>query len=573
MIVASSSSPVLRGAPPPRWAGYVAALALVALATGLVYPLKTVAPVVSLGVVYLAAVFVVSSLWGTWMGFLTAVASAAAFNWFHIPPTGRFTVARSENWVALAAFLGVALAASTIAEVARSRAREAEERRQEADLSAEAAKVLLGGRDPRDGLGVIAGRVAAVLGLRSAAIELDAAAPAARREVFALEAAGHQVASLILPAGLGDDVRTRVIERIVPALESILGAALERDRLQAEVVETAALRQSDVVKTALLRAVSHDLRSPLTAIVAAGEALRSPTLSDEDRDELSAAVVEEGTRLSHLIEKLLDLSRLQAGADAPHPDLVSIDELLRATAENLPGDPSRFQLSVGELPPVRADAAQLERVFANLFENAARYSRRPAGVGPRPRAARSDRRPGRRPWPRHLARRPAADLRAVLPRLRRQRPPPRVRYRAGDRQGLRRGQRGAGLGGVAPRPGHELRGRAADRGRPAAGDGVNEQPRVLVVDDEPQILRALRIILRDAGYDVLRASTAEEALDLAALRPPRGGDRRPRAPGRRRHRGHAQPAGVDATCRFSCSRPWARRARRCARWRPGPTIT
>jgi two-component system, OmpR family, sensor histidine kinase KdpD len=372
--VPSASSPVLRGAPPPRWLGLLVALALVALATGLIYPLKTVAPVVSLGVVYLVAVFVISTVWGTWLGIVTALASAAAFNWFHIPPTGQFTVANSENWVALGALVAVSLAASTIAEVARARAREAEERRQEADLAAEAAKVLLGGHDPREGLGLIAGRVAAVLEVPSAAIELDQVTPSERREAFPLEAGGFQVGALVLPAGLDDHVRARVVERIVPALESILGAALDRDRLQAEVVETAALRQSDVVKTALLRAVSHDLRSPLTAIVAAGDALRSPTLSKEDRDELAAAIVEEGSRLSRLIEKLLDLSRLQAGADAPRPDVVAIDEILRATAENLPGDPSRFQLSLGELPAVHADAAQLERVFANLFENAARYS-------------------------------------------------------------------------------------------------------------------------------------------------------------------------------------------------------
>ena len=371
----------LRVTPPPRWAGLLTALLLVAVSTGLIFPLKTVAPVVSLGVVYLVAVFVISTVWGTWLGVLTALASAAAFNWFHIPPTGRFTIAESENWVALAAFLAVAIAASTIAEIARSRAIEADERRQEADLAAEATRLLLGGANPRDSLGVIAERVAGVLELPSAAIELDVVPGMERREVFPLLADDQTVGTLILPVGLSDRVRARVTERIVPALASILAAALERDRLQAEVVETAALRQSDVVKTALLRAVSHDLRSPLTAIVAAGEALRSPTLTQEDRDELAATVVEEGSRLSQLIEKLLDLSRLQAGADAPRPELVALDELLRATAENLPGDPSRFSLSVGELPPIHADAAQLERVFANLFENAARYSpNRPVSV-------------------------------------------------------------------------------------------------------------------------------------------------------------------------------------------------
>jgi two-component system sensor histidine kinase KdpD len=138
-------------------------------------------------------------------------------------------------------------------------------------------------------------------------------------------------------------------------------------------VETAALRQSDVAKTAVLRAVSHDLRSPLTAMVTAGEALRSPALDAAERDELASVVVDEGSRLSRLIEKLLDLSRLQSGTGTRRPELVEVDDLLREAAHDA-GGTDRFELSLGELPPVRADAAQLERAFANLLENAARHS-------------------------------------------------------------------------------------------------------------------------------------------------------------------------------------------------------
>jgi two-component system sensor histidine kinase KdpD len=174
-----------------------------------------------------------------------------------------------------------------------------------------------------------------------------------------------------VPAGLPDRDRTELRERIAPALAPVLAAALERARLQGEVVETAALRQSDVAKTALLRAVSHDLRSPLTAIVTAGEALRSPTLDTAERAELADVVVSEGSRLSRLIEKLLDLSRLQAGTGRQRVGPISLDEVLHAAADEVEGT---FELSVGDLPAVRADAAQLERAFANLLENAARYS-------------------------------------------------------------------------------------------------------------------------------------------------------------------------------------------------------
>ena len=110
--------------------------------------------------------------------------------------------------------------------------------------------------------------------------------------------------------------------RVAPSLEALLAAALERDALQSEVVETAALRRSDVIKTALLRSVSHDLRSPLTAILTSAEALRSPSLTDAERGELAEAVGVEASRLSRLIDDLLDLSRLEADAAEPQPRVV-----------------------------------------------------------------------------------------------------------------------------------------------------------------------------------------------------------------------------------------------------------
>src|SRR6476659_1628977 len=136
---------VLPVAPPSRLLGVLCAVVVVGLTTALVFPLRTVAPVVSLGVVYLVAVLLISTVWGAWLGVLTAIASALAFNYFHIPPTGRFTIAESENWVALVVFLIVAVIGSSVAQVARARATEADQRRREADLAAEMARLLLRG--------------------------------------------------------------------------------------------------------------------------------------------------------------------------------------------------------------------------------------------------------------------------------------------------------------------------------------------------------------------------------------------------------------------------------------------
>jgi K+-transporting ATPase ATPase B chain len=108
--------------------GSIVAVGAVALCTLIVYPLKHVAPVVSLSVVYLPAVLVVSVTWGAWLGAVTAVISAGAFNFFHLPPVGQFTIQSSSNWVALIAFLLVAVLASSVAEVTRARARDANAR-------------------------------------------------------------------------------------------------------------------------------------------------------------------------------------------------------------------------------------------------------------------------------------------------------------------------------------------------------------------------------------------------------------------------------------------------------------
>jgi len=351
---------------------------LAAAATTLViYPLREIAPEVSPGVVYLLAVLLVAVYWGLAYGLLTSLVSAGAFNFFHIPPTGRLMIADSAHWVALGVFLVAAVVASAVADLARTRAAEAERRRGEADLAADTARVLLGGATLADALPEAGRLVGAALGLPDAEIVLDPAAGSVRPQGVVLDLGAGREAVLVLGAGTGDEaVRARIRERVAPALEALLRAALERDRLQAEVVETQALRRSDVIKTALLRAVSHDLRTPLTAIITAGHAVRSPVLEGGERDELGLVVVEEAQRLAALVDKLLDLSRLQAGAAEPRRDWCSLEEVVRTAAGDVcPDDEARFALSFDPgLPLVQADAAQLERVFVNLLENARRYS-------------------------------------------------------------------------------------------------------------------------------------------------------------------------------------------------------
>jgi two-component system sensor histidine kinase KdpD len=370
----AATSPLLERSRRSRVAGALVVVALVAATTALIFPLKQVAPVLATGVVYLLAVLVVAAWYGVWLGVAAALASAVAFNWFHIPPTGHITVAKGEDWVALGVLLVVAVVASTVSERLRSRADAADLRRREADLGADMARSLLGAETLERALPGASERFARTLDLPWAQIVVGEAEPGNDVGV-ALEHEGGRVGTLLLPGSLSDAARHRLEERLAPALAALLAAALERDRLQREVVENKALRRSDEIKTALLRAVSHDLRSPLTAIMTAGEALGSPSLSDDERAELAASVSDQARRLSGLVDKLLDFSRLQAGGMEPRSDWISLEEVIHAAAEEQRATGIAVSETIDpELPLVRADAAQLERALANLLENAARYS-------------------------------------------------------------------------------------------------------------------------------------------------------------------------------------------------------
>ena len=168
-----------------------------------------------------------------------------AFNFFHLPPVGQFTIRDSENWVALITFVVAAGLASSVAEVTRARAREADERRREADLAAEMARLLLRGNSLADALPTAAARLAQALDLRSAAIDLDAVDGDERRVAFPLREGTRRFGTLMVPADTPEARLRRLQERVVPALEALLSAALEREALQGEVVETAALRRAD----------------------------------------------------------------------------------------------------------------------------------------------------------------------------------------------------------------------------------------------------------------------------------------------------------------------------------------
>jgi two-component system sensor histidine kinase KdpD len=168
--------------------------------------------------------------------------------------------------------------------------------------------------------------------------------------------------------------RAREASMLADAATSLL---VERERLAAEALEAEALRRADVIKTALLRAVSHDLRTPLMAIsTSAGALARNDLVIDEaDRAELLATILDASDRLDHLVGNLLDLSRLQAGAAQPEPSLLELEDLVMSALDELGADGRRIEVAFSdESPSVRADAHQIQRVLVNLLENALKYS-------------------------------------------------------------------------------------------------------------------------------------------------------------------------------------------------------
>jgi two-component system, OmpR family, sensor histidine kinase KdpD len=350
----------------PFLAGAAASVVAVAVVTGAVYALRPAAPVLSLGVLYLFAVLPVAAIWGLGFGVAVSVVSMLAFNWLFLPPRHTFHLAESEDWVALAVYLVTAVSVSALAARARRRAAEAEKQRREATFAADVAGLLLGQASVETQLAEIAVRTADLLGVSHCWIELASTRePDPDEQALDLVASGRHVGRLYLDAaGPPDEALT---SRVLAVLSSLLATAIEREELS----------RSDATKTAVLRSVSHDLRSPLTAIGTASEMLADPSelLSSTDRLELLSSIREQARRLDRLVANLLDLSRLEAGAASPVAELWSVDELVGRSLEAIGTDSDRVRVSLpAECPTVRADAAQLERVLVNLVENALRYS-------------------------------------------------------------------------------------------------------------------------------------------------------------------------------------------------------
>ncbi|WP_433173926.1 DUF4118 domain-containing protein [Actinoallomurus sp. CA-150999] len=327
---------------------------------------------------FLALAVGVALVGGLWPAIVAAVAGFLLVNWFFTPPLHTLTVAELENAMALVVFVTVAVAVSTVVDLAARRSSQAAQARAEATtLSMLATSVLRG----EDALPELLERVRETFGLSSVTLlerSGDDWAPIASVGPGTCARPGDgdvtvQVSDTLTLA-LDGRVLPAADRRVLAAFAYQAAAALDRQRLAEEAKEARRLAEGNRIRTALLAAVSHDLRTPLASIKASVSSLRSPDVrwDPEDEAELLATIEESADRLDGLVANLLDMSRLQTGVVNPLARTVSLDEVIQPALANVPGDQVKVEVP-DNLPAVVADPGLLERSLANVIENAVRH--------------------------------------------------------------------------------------------------------------------------------------------------------------------------------------------------------
>ena len=354
-------------------------LAWVGLATALVALLNPIATPAGLGSIYLLAVLAVAIRRGQIAALAAALLGVLTLNFFFIEPLHRLTISESDNVVALGVLLVAALVVGRLAAQSRERAAEAERRAEqaaaresEAAMIAEVSKAALGGHSE-----VVSGISSSLRAAGASELRVGSSSAPQPRDGETVLRLPTRTGSVWLYAAGSSDWSEADLNRIATPIARLIDVADERDRTAARGAEAEAARQADAAKTVILHAVSHDLRSPLTAIRTAAAGLREEGTAADDRVALIDAIEEEAERLTRLIANLLDLSRIEAGAVEPRTDWCDLLDVISTAVSHIhqPRPHNRIQIELdGELPLVRADPAQLERVFSNLIENALRYS-------------------------------------------------------------------------------------------------------------------------------------------------------------------------------------------------------
>jgi two-component system sensor histidine kinase KdpD len=415
--------------------GYVAAGVGVVLVTILIGSVLDRLSISNISMLYLLVVLPTAVYFGSGPAIFASLAAFLAFDWYHIRPLHTFTVADPEEWIALILFLVVSIVTAQLAAGQRRRAEEARRREREARALHELGRILSESDDLDATLRDVAEHLRAELDLLGCAVLLpedpvrggratvravagappppeerstaewmvaparspSAAGPgrrwvrvhdprrrAARGAPYQLsfvplKAAERTVGVLRLARAPDAPLWSEEDARLVDAAADQIALAVERSRLRQEALEAEVLRQTDEARRALLASVSHDLRTPLAAIKASAGSLVQDdvTWTEAERRGFAEAIEEDADRLNRLVENLLDMSRIEAGALRPDKTWYPLDALVDDVLGRLRAVTAghRIEVDVPEtLPPVPLDYVQVVQVLFNLVENAVKYT-------------------------------------------------------------------------------------------------------------------------------------------------------------------------------------------------------
>jgi two-component system sensor histidine kinase KdpD len=376
-----------------RLIGWVLAVAGMPVLTAALTPFRDMLSLPSEILFFLCLTVGVALAGGMWPAITAAIGGSLLLNWFFTPPVGEFTISDPENLFALVVFVLVAAAVSTIVDIAARRTREAARASADAELLSTLAGHVLRGQAAVPSL---LERMRETFGLTSVTL-LERRPEAARTpddqsdpDVWRIAATSGGAPStcpgqsdtdvvidddMILAAQGGPlDAADRTV---LEAFAAETAVALRQERLQQAAEQARPLAEADKMRTALLAAVSHDLRTPLASAKAAVESLGNTEIawSDYDRAELLATAEESLDKLDRLVANLLDMSRLQAGVLGATPQPLALEEVVPRAIDDLGPLHERVEGDISvELPEILADPALLERVLVNLMSNAVRYS-------------------------------------------------------------------------------------------------------------------------------------------------------------------------------------------------------
>ena len=374
---------------PGRVGSWIAAVLLPLALAALLLPWRGSLGLSTVLLIFLLGVLGNALIGGVLPAAVAAVTAGLLANYFYTPPFGSFTITHVENAFALVVFVIVGVTVASVVDRSSIRARQAAQGKAEAQLVAAAATSVINSTDPvhavleqaRIGFGMQAVQLLAtvdaadstdrVVGSAGVAMPVDAPDSADVQVQAGAADSGLLLAMYGRPLPPSD---LRLVE--VFAAQSVL--AVERVRMTQQAHRAERLRQTDSVRTAVLAALSHDLRTPLATIKASVSSLRdrSITWTEDDQTELLAATDTAADQLDALLENLLDLSRLQTGAVVPLRRPASVDEVVHRALIGIPGGRVTDTIP-DDLPLIDTDAGLLERVIANITFNAVRYS--PAG--------------------------------------------------------------------------------------------------------------------------------------------------------------------------------------------------